>query len=510
MKLFTYEDIQQIQRKTLSTEAITSLTLTERVGQGAAAEISQRWRPTRRTIVFAGHGENGAQALATAISLVERGFSPTVYLFNIGGSSLTSDCRTLRDRIVNEGLPIDLHEITTSFNTPELGRNDLIIDGLFGSGLREPLTGGFKSLVRYINESGATVVSIDIPSGMFADWNHQSSPRDIIHARLTIAIQFPRIAFFSPESADLVGQWKTVDVGLSREAIDKTKSYFHLIEENEIRNLLRPRSPFCSKADLGSALLIAGRYGMGGAAVLACHGALRSGVGKVTLYAPQCIYQIAQTAVPEAMFEADDNQLMLSSVNLERKFTGCGIGPGLGTSDITVTAVETFIMQSSSPLVIDADALNCIARRPALLNHLPMLSVLTPHAGEFDRIFGEHNSFEQRLLKALDVSRQHNILILLKGHYSTLVRPDGKVYFNSSGTPAMATPGSGDVLTGIMTSLIAQGYKPEVSAIIAAFVHGRAGELAEKQNGQYGVTAGDIARATGTAIMQIMTPQIID
>ena len=504
MKLFTTDDIHTIEQQTLSREAITTATLVERVGEGAASEIATRWRPSKRTIVFAGPGNNGADALATAIQLIDRGFNPSVYLFNIGGANIKPDCRRLRDRFRLDYPAADFHEITSTFNTPEISSTDLVIDGLFGSGLREPLSGGFMALVRYINESGATVVSIDIPSGMFSEWNYRSQARNTIHATLTLAVQFPCISFFFAENAPLIGQWKVLDIGLSHEAIEAHKSTFHLIEETEIKTLLKPRQPFCSKADFGSACLVAGRFGMAGAAILACSGALRSGAGKVTLFAPQCAYQIAQTSVPEAMFESDDHKLMLSDIRLDHPYTGIGIGPGIGTSETTVNAVEAFLKKSTKPLVIDADALNCIAARPQLLNHIPMLSVLTPHTGEFDRLFGEHTSAEARLIKALEVSRHYNLLILLKGHHTALVRPDGKVYFNSSGSPAMATPGAGDVLTGVLTSFIAQGYKPEVSAIIAAYIHGVAGQMAASVNGDYGVTAGDIAAHIGRAIMLIM------
>ncbi|MCM1292563.1 MAG: NAD(P)H-hydrate dehydratase [Bacteroides sp.] len=509
MKLFTTEDIRAIERQTLSTETITSRSLVERVAEAVAGEISSYWRPTRRTVIFAGPGNNGADALATAIQLIERGFKPSIYLFNIGGTAIKSDCIYFRNKLNKEYAKADFHEVINTFNTPELGPNDLVIDGLFGSGLREALYGGFQSLVRYINESGAQVVSIDIPSGMFGDWTMQSPARDTINASLTLSIQFPHISFFMPDKAALVGRWKVIDIGLNNDIAENRKTSFHLVEAAEIKNLLKPRSPFCSKADFGSGLLVAGRYGMGGAAVLAARGALRSGIGKLTLFGPQCIYQIAQTSVPEAMFEADDNQLMITNINPGRTFSAYGLGPGLGTSESTIAAVDTFIKSAKTPLVIDADGLNCIARRPDLLNHLPLLSVLTPHEGEFDRLFGEQKSREARLKKALEVSKYYNILILLKGHYTALVRPDGKIYFNSSGSPALATPGAGDVLTGILTSLIAQGYKPEVAAIIAAFIHGRAGEIAEKNYGEYGVTATDIANATSLAIKEIFnsTPQ---
>ncbi len=511
MKLFTTENIRAIERETITAEGITAHTLVERVANAAASEIAARWRPTKRTIIFAGPGNNGADALATAIRLIERGFKPIIYLFNIGGNSIKNECIQYRNALRNNLPDAEFHEIINTFNTPELGPNDLVIDGLFGSGLREPLSGGFMALVRYINESGAQVVSLDIPSGMFADWDKQSPSRDIISANLTLAVQYPRTAFFFPERAELVGHWKLLDIGLSNDAAERAKSMFHLVEASEVRKLLRKRSKFCSKNDFGSALIIAGRFGMCGAAVLACRGALRSGAGKVTLYAPQCAFQIAQTAVPEAMFDADDNKLMLSQIHpTYNAHKAYGIGPGIGTSDTTVAAVSAFIKSAKTPLVIDADALNCIALRPELLNHLPLLSVLTPHAGEFDRIFGEQPTHEDRIKKALEVAKYYNILILLKGHHTTLVRPDGKVYFNSTGTPAMATPGCGDVLTGMITAFIAQGYKPEVSAIIATFIHGRAGEIAAEIHGEYGVTASDIAESIGKAISEIMRPATIE
>lgn len=506
MKLFTSEDIRTIERETISADGITARTLVERVAEAAASEIATRWRPTKRTVIFAGPGNNGADALATAIHLIERGFKPIIYLFNIGGNSIKNECVHYRNALRTNCPDAEFHEIVNTFNTPELGSSDLVIDGLFGSGLREPLTGGFMALVRYINDSGAHVVSLDIPSGMFADWDKQSPTRDIINANLTLAVQYPRIAFFLPERANLVGQWKLLDIGLNRETADKTKSMFHLVEAAEVRSLLRKRPTFCSKKDFGSALIAAGRFGMCGAAVLACRGALRAGAGKVTLFAPQCAFQIAQTAIPEAMFDADDNKIMLSQIQPTHNHNAYGIGPGIGTSEATINAVGAFLKTSKTPIVIDADALNCIAMRPELLNHLSLLSILTPHAGEFDRLFGEHQTHEDRIKKALEVSKYYNILILLKGHHTALIRPDGKVYFNSTGTPAMATPGCGDVLTGILTAFIAQGYKPEVSAIIATYVHGRAGELAAEIHGEYGVTASDIADCVGKAIAEIMRP----
>ncbi|MDE7450510.1 MAG: NAD(P)H-hydrate dehydratase [Paramuribaculum sp.] len=505
MKIFTNQDIRAIDRRTIESEGISARELIDRVAQGVSCEIVSRWSPSKRTVVFAGPGNNGADALATSRLLIEQGFNPEVILFNIGKNHLSADCRACRDELLAMGARVNLTEITGgNFDPPVLGPNDLVIDGLFGSGLREPLSGGFRAMVRYINDSEATVVSIDIPSGLFSDWNPNSISRDIIQATLTLAVQFPRLAFMIADNAESVGEWKVLDLGLSRTAIASTPTNFHLIEEAEVKKILRPRKAFSSKADYGSALMIAGSYGMNGAAIFAARGAVRAGAGKVTVHSAKSGFFALQTAVPEAMFDPDANDLVISRMLPRHEYTAEGVGPGIGTHEPTQEAFEEYLKHTRRPIVIDADALNILAVRRHLLDHLPVLSVLTPHAGEFDRIFDVSPSAEARLLKALEVSRKYNILILLKGRYSALVRPDGKVCFNASGSPALATPGSGDVLTGVIVGLMAQGYKPEVASLVGAYVHGLAGELAAETHGEYGVTASDIADNIGRAIKHIM------
>lgn len=503
MKIFTNEEIKAIDHNTIESEGITSLELVERAAAAITCEIISRWRPNKRTAIFAGPGNNGADALSVARLLVEQGYKPEVFLFNIGENRLSAECAACRDRLKSiEG--IDFTEVTSNFSPPYLSSNDLVIDGLFGSGLRDPLTGGFKALVRYINDSGASVVSIDVPSGLFGEWNATNISRDIIHADLTLAIQFPRLAFFIADNAPLIGEWKVLDIELSAEEIRNTPAQYYLVERSDIRRVLRRRKEFSSKADYGSAMLVAGSYGMMGAAVLAARGALRAGAGKVTVHAPRCGFNILQTAVPEAMFDADRHDIIVTDISLKHDYSAIAAGPGLGTNEITVNAIEMFLKQAKGPVLLDADALNCIAQRPTMLNHLPVLSIITPHAGEFDRIFGPQQSAETRLLKAVEMAHYYNIIIVLKGHYTAMVRPDGKIYFNSSGNAAMATGGSGDVLTGIICAMMAQGYKPEISAIIGTYIHGVAGDLAAEEHGQYGVTAGDIAALTGKAIHDIM------
>ncbi len=503
MKLFTTEEIRAIDRRTIEQEGVPSLELIERVAEGVADEISSRWRSNKPTMVFAGPGNNGADALGAARLLFERGFRPEVFLFNIGGDKLSTDCAASRDRMLAEVPDIIFHEVKDRFSMPKITTNHLVIDGLFGSGLREELQGGFKSLVQYINDENATVVSIDLPSGMFGDWNPQIVNRNTIHATLTLAIQFPRISFFIPDNAELIGEWKIIDIGLSEKAIATSPANFCLVEQRDVHRRLRHRKEFASKADFGSGILYAGSYGMMGAAILAARGALRAGVGKLTVNSPKCGYQIMQSSVPEALFRHNRGEINIIDIHPERDFA-IAVGPGIGTNELTVKAVEDFLASINQPVILDADALNCIAIKPSILNTIPVLSILTPHAGEFDRLFGPQPSAEARLRKAIEMAKYYNILIILKGRYTAIVRPDGKVYFNSSGCPAMATAGSGDVLTGVLLSMLAQGYPAELASLIAVYVHGLAGEMAAAEQGEYGVTAGDIASYIGKAIREIM------
>ncbi len=504
MKIFTTENIRNIDRFTIEEEGVSSMELIHRVAEGVVNEILSRWSPSKPTMVFAGAGNNGADALIVAKLLIEAGFSPHVVLINVKGDSLSRDCRAAREELLRMG-DVAMTEIVHTSHIPTLTADHLVIDGLFGTGLRNPLEGGYMAMARYINESGATVVSIDIPSGLYSDWNARVLARNVVHADLTVTVQFPRLAFFLSDNAELVGKWKVVDIGLSRKAIEQTPTKYFLIERDDVRRVLKRRPDFCSKADFGHALLFTGCYGMMGAAVLAARGALRAGVGKLTVHSARCGFPVLQSAVPEALFLPDRNEHVISDMTPRFNYSAVGVGPGIGTNDATKGAVETLIKTVKRPLVIDADALNIIARTPALIDHLTPGSILTPHAGEFDRIFGSQISAETRLLKALEVAHKYKLIIVLKGHYSATVRPDGKVFFNSTGSSAMATGGSGDVLTGIITSLLAQGYKSEIAATAGVYIHGLAGDLAAHAEGEYGTSAGDIAANVGKAIKSILS-----
>lgn len=343
-----------------------------------ASEIMKRFSPSRPTVIFAGAGNNGADALIVARLLIEAGFRPHVLLFNFNGNSLSRDCLMCYRELLAVGIPFEMTEIRDRAEIPLLTPDHLVIDGLFGSGLRDPLSGGFTMLVRNISESGATVVSIDVPSGMFGDWNARIISRNVVHADLTLAIQFPRLAFFLADNAPLTGEWKVLDIGLSRKAIEETQTKFHYVEREDVRAVLKPRPPFSSKADYGQAILFAGCYGMMGAAVMAAKGALRSGVGKLTVHAPRFGFAVMQSQVPEALYSPDKDDIVISDMTPRFTYNAVGVGPGIGTNDATRGAFETLVKTMKRPMVIDADGLNMIARNQQLLDHLPPGSILTP------------------------------------------------------------------------------------------------------------------------------------
>ena len=508
MKIFSSKDIKDLDAATCEAQGIDSLTLMERAANAVAKEVTTRFLPGRRIVVVAGPGNNGGDALAVSRILAEQGYANVeVYLFNVRGQ-LSEDCEAQKQRLFESTSPVKFTEVTTSFIPPLLGKEDIIIDGLFGVGLREPLSGGFASVARLINESGAFVISIDIPSGLAGEWNANSRLHDMVHANLTLTFQFPKLSFFFPEHAPIIGDRMVLDIGLDRKALKAKPSIGLLVESRTIRRLLRPRNPFSAKRDYGSAMIFAGSMGMMGAAVLCARSALKCGAGLVTVHAPRTGLTILQTSTPEAMFEPDRNERVISDMSLHHTHQAVAIGPGIGTNDLTVNALEALLKTCRSPMVLDADALNCIVKRPALLTMIPPCTVITPHIGEFDRLFGEQPSSEQRLKKAIEMAQLYNIVIVLKSHYTMIVLPTGNVYFNSTGNAGMATAGAGDVLTGVIAGFLAQGLQPEHAATLGVFIHGLAGDLASEDIGEYGVVASDIADRLGRAIRNVIERKI--
>lgn len=513
MKIFPATALQEIQIATCETQNIDSLELIERTANAVCYEVMSRFLPGQRIVVFAGPGDNGAVALSVARLMFERGYrNQEIFLFNIE-PPLSHDCDEARKKLITlDG--IDFTEIKKEFTPPYLSSNDVVLDGLYGAGVSDPhpLNRGFAMLIRYINEASPYIISLDIPTGLHGENNLGALRRDMIHANLTLVFQLPRLSFFLEDNADIIGEWKLLDLEYENKKIKSIESNFILVEAKTVRPLLRPRRPFTGKRDYGSALIFAGSIGMMGAAVMCARATMRSGAGLATVHSAWGGLKILQTAVPEAMFEPDRNEHFITDMSLHHAHQAVVVGPGIGTREKTIDALENLIKNCQVPLLLDADALNCISKRPALLTMLPQNSIITPHIGEFDRLFGEHNSAEERLQKAMEVAKRYGIIVVLKGHFTAVVRPSdptgksfGKVYFNSTGNPGMATGGSGDVLTGVIAAFLAQGYRPEQAATMGVYIHGLAGDLAAQEFGEVGMTASDIADYIGRAIRIITT-----
>lgn len=490
MKIFPTHVIKQLDEYTIRQESITSADLMERAATALTHAITQRWPATKPVTVFSGPGNNGGDALAVARMLSVKGYLVEVYLLNPKGE-LSPDCQTNKELL--QGTGVTFTEITGAFQPPVLTENHLVIDGLFGSGLNKPLRSGYAGIVKYINAHNCTVVAIDMPSGLMGEDNTPNDPDSIIRAHHTFSLQLPKLAFFFADNAPYVGRWHLLDIGLSLDAISDTETPYRLMEEDEIRNSIKQRSRFAHKGHFGHAMLVAGSRGMAGASILSAKACLRSGVGLLTVHAPSMNNSMLQTAVPEAMVDADIHTEHFAESVDSNAYAAIGIGPGLGTSQETKFAVIAQIQSCHKPMVIDADALNILAaHRQVLFNELPRNTILTPHPGEFDRLVGQSDNAYERLMKALELARETKAHIVLKGAYTAIVAPDGSCAFNPTGNPGMATGGSGDVLTGIILALLSQGYAAGEAARIGVYVHGLAADIAAERFTEIAMTAGDI------------------
>ena len=502
MKIFPAQELRNIDRYTIEHEPVSSIDLMERAASAVVYDIISHWKRNKQICIFAGPGNNGGDALAIARLLLIEGYDPKVYLFNT--SNLSDDCKTNSKRLTEEFPDANFNEIIKEFRPPQLDADTLVIDGLFGSGLNKPLTGGFKSLVEYINDSEAYVISIDIPSGLMCDWEQKSDARYIVRAHITYSFQFPKLAFFLRENAPYVGDWRVLDIGLHPDAISKYSTRFYSVEACDARRLLRTRDRFSDKKDYGHALLIGGRYGMVGATILAAKAALRSGVGLVSVHAPRCANIMLQTAVPEALFEPDNDDLECSEVTLKPRYNVIGIGPGMGHTSKPTACLRSLLTDMRLPAVFDADALNILAGHKDLIDLLPAGTVITPHVNEFERLFDcVIDTDAHRLQQAVTMACHYRIVIVLKGAHTAIISPKGEIYFNTTGNPGMATAGSGDVLTGIIMSLLAQGYESVEAATLGVYLHGLAGDLAVAEGSEESVTAQDIVANLGKAFRKL-------
>ncbi len=490
IKIFPTYEVKQLDAYTIENEPIASIDLMERASQALTTAIAARWTTETPFVVFAGPGNNGGDALAVARLMAHKGYRMEVYLFN-PKDNLSPDCEENKQRLM-EVEEVAFHEITTQFIPPTLTSGHVVIDGLFGSGLNKPLSGGFASVVKYINASPATIVAIDVPSGLMGEENSYTLSTPIVHAHLTLTLQQPKLSFLFAENASYVGEWEVLDIGLSRQAIEEIPTPWKMMTLNDVRQWIKPRAKHAHKGTFGRGLLIAGSEGMAGASILSAKGALRSGIGLLTIHLPYYNNVIVQTAVPEAMTEMDVHNTHFAGATDTEEYQAVAIGPGLGQARDTELAVLDQISSTNVPMVIDADALNILGANRNYLTRLPKGSILTPHPKEMERLVGKCSNSYERIQRASELAAKANVYIVLKGAYTAIIQPDGEIVFNTTGNPGMATGGSGDVLTGILLALLAQGYESGLAARLGVFLHGMAGDVAAERQGEVAMTASDI------------------
>lgn len=491
MKIFTNNQLHELDKFTIEHEPIASIDLMERAARTLTRAITDVWSSSTPVVVFAGPGNNGGDGLAVARMLAEQGYQVSAYLFNISGH-LSPDCATNKKRLEDCKRIHKYVEVIQEFDPPVLEDNMLVIDALFGSGLNKPLAGGFSSLVKYINASSAQVVSLDVPSGLMTEDNTYNVWANIIRATRTLTLQQPKLAFLFAENQQFVGHLQVLDIRLSQEGVNKTDAQYTIVEEADVRSRLLPRDSFAHKGQMGSALLIAGSYGMAGAAVLAAKACLRAGAGKVTVNTPKRNVSILQISVPEAIVQTGSEETIFAEAVDTEAYQALGIGSGLGQSEQTAIALITQLRRTQCPIVTDADALNILANHRAWMQQLPKGIILTPHPKEFDRLEGHSADSYERLTKARNLAERLQGHVIVKGHYTAICMPDGHILFNPTGNAGMATAGSGDVLTGIITGLLARGYKQEDACVVGVYLHGLAGDLAANDLGEESLTAGDL------------------
>lgn len=486
MKILSAPQLREADTATIANKPIASADLMERAATACFDWLMECFTAEQRFAIICGTGNNGGDGLAIARMLLSAGKQVQVFL--VGDAANASADFTANYNKLHQST------ITTITGTDSLtGDFDVIIDALFGTGLNKPLKGVHAEIINALNTADAIRVAIDIPSGLYADDNTDNDGT-VFKADYTLTFEQPKLAFFFFESAPYVGEFVVLPIGLDAQFIASTQSPNYLVEEGEIRQLIVPRENFAHKGTYGHALLIGGSKGKSGAMVLSAKACIHTGSGLTTVAVPDSGYTILQTVVPEAMCETGLGADAIESLPNVDAYNAVGIGPGLGTADAQAQALKKLLNYTQANLVLDADALNILAENPTWLHFLPPNCILTPHPGEFDRLakMPKNAMGFERYQKQRELSAKYNCYIVLKGAYTSISCPDGTVFFNPTGNPGMATGGSGDVLTGIITSLLAQRYKARLAAIVGVYIHGLAGDLAAEQLSQQSLSAGNI------------------
>lgn len=495
-KILSANQIRTADTYTIEYEPVTSIELMERASIAFVNWFIHNFDNDSIIKIFCGIGNNGGDGLAIARILIGKGY--TVFPYIVGDIEKASFDFTINYKRLKSICQI----LTTRETFPVIVQNDIIIDALFGLGLSRPVEGFYSEVIRHINYSICkSIIAVDIPSGLFSDEN--TTGNSIVKAFHTITFQALKLCFCLPQSLVFCGDLHVVDIGLDKSYIKQLPSDYYLVNDAFIKSIFKKRDPFIHKGDAGQCLLIVGSKGKIGAGILAAKSCLRSGAGLVTVHTPQCGYIPLQTTVSEVMVITDKAENNITDIGSIDKYDAIGIGPGIGTDEKTMSAFEQFLKADNKPVVIDADALNMLSERKELMEYVPEQSILTPHSGEFKRLAGSWQNDFERLKMQIKFSKKYKVVILLKGPFSSISTPEGLVFFNSVGNSGMATAGSGDVLTGIITSLLGQGNEPHHAAILGAYIHGLSGDIFVNNYSKEGLIAGDLIKYLPEAFRHI-------
>jgi hydroxyethylthiazole kinase-like uncharacterized protein yjeF len=493
MKILNVDQIRALDQSTIQHEPIAPINLMERAALAFVDWFADHFPATTTTKIFCGLGNNGGDGLAIARLLLEREYPIEIYVVRYAPRESDDFMHNHRRlKLVTD----NVRYIELSHDIPAIRHNEIVIDAILGSGLSRPTEGIVRSTIEAINRAPATVVAVDIASGLYTDQPNDATDV-IIEPDYTITFQLPKLAFVLPKNGRYVGEWHIVDIQLHKRYIDLAPTPYYFTQARDARLLLHKRDRFSHKGSFGHALLFVGSYGKIGAAVLSTRACLRSGVGLLTVQVPGCGYNVLQTAVPEAMCLPDKNQHVLTGQSEVEssdpaEYATVGIGPGIGKAPETLVMLRELLRTLKKPIVVDADALNLLSENRNLLDKLPRNSILTPHPKEFERLTEKWDNDYQKLTILREFAKKYKVIVVLKGAYSAIATPDGDIHFNSTGNPGLSTGGTGDVLTGVLTALLAQGYDPIEAAVLGVFSHGLAGDRAAEQRGPIGMTASDV------------------
>lgn len=500
MKIFSREQIYEGDKITAERQNISSTDLMERAGAQIFNWINLRIQGAQVPIhIFCGIGNNGGDGMVLARYLILEGYNVKTYIVNY------SDKRS-KDFLNNYNRVKDITKswpelLTDDITLPKISPDDIIVDAIFGIGLNRPVIDWVKSIFNHFRNSKAFTLSIDIPSGLRTDAAPEDE-HDVVWASYTLSFASPKLLFFLPNTAKFTANWEVLDIGLDSEFLSSTETEFRLIGKYEAIPIYKTREKFSHKGQFGHSLIIGGSYGKIGAVTLASKGALSAGAGLVSAFVPKCGYQILQSSFPEAMVITDTNENSITEITFDIEPTVIAFGMGVGTGDITINAFEAFLKTNKTPLVVDADGINILAKKPVLLDLLPPNTILTPHPKELERLIGTWKDDFDKLEKAKVFSNKYNVVLIIKGANTITVFKD-KFYINTTGNPGLSTAGSGDVLTGIVTGLVSQGYDALSAAVFGVYLHGKSADIAVEDYGYQGLIASHVVEYLGAAYIDL-------